>query len=276
VVVFAASTVLAGVGATNSAPNLLDYLQNRNSAAPETPTEQTPDRLRSAQAATKANPKDAAAWVALGEVYASMPGDGATATRNHAEAVKAFEQAAKLKPNDVAIQQRLGDAYALQMGDAQEQIQRIYGQAQELQSGGTADALVVPGGSSNADPFTKARQEVVSERTNAIYAEAAPYQQALQTATSKAVAAYKKVSDARPKDGNALFTLGSVAYSGGDTATATAAFEKFVKLFPGDPVTDQVKETLKQLKAQSAPPTAPAATAPADPAPAATGTTPDE
>jgi cytochrome c-type biogenesis protein CcmH/NrfG len=258
VLVFALSTVLSGVGATNSAPNLLDYLQNRGADdGVTTPESATPDRIREAQAATKAKPKDAAAWLALGEAYAGLPAeDAVAATRNHEEATKAIAQAAKLKPDDIAIQERLGEAYAVQAADAQSQIQRLYGEAQQLSSAGTSDALVIPGGGANADPFTKARQEIVSEQANAIYQKAAPYQEALGEATKGAVAAYKKVAAARPEDGNALFTLGSVAASGGDTQTAITAFEKFLKLFPGDPVSDQVKESVKQLKAQAAPPTA--------------------
>jgi cytochrome c-type biogenesis protein CcmH/NrfG len=241
VVVFALSTILSGVGATNSAPNLLDYLENREAdAGITTPESPTPDRIRTAQAATKETPKDPAAWLALGEAYTSLPAENAaSAARNHEEAAKAFAQAAALKPDDIAIQQRLGDAYAAQAGDAQTEIQKLYSEAQGLSSAGTTEALVVPGGAANADPFTKARQEIVSERAQAIYAKAAPYQQALQEATTKAVAAYKKVADARPNDGNALFTLGSVAASGGDTDTAITAFEKFLKLFPGDPVAER-------------------------------------
>ena len=278
VLVFAASTVLSGVGATNSAPNLLDYLQNRESnAGVTTPTSPTSERITQAQAATKAKPDDAAAWLALGEAYAALaPENAVAATRNHEEAAKAFAQAAKLKPGDIAIQERLGEAYAVQAGDAQSQIQRLYAEAQQVTSGGSTDALVIPGGGANADPFTKARSEIVSERANAIYAKAAPFQEALQEATTKAVAAYKKVADAKPNDGNALFTLGSVAASGGDTETAITAFEKFLKLFPGDPVSEQVKETVKQLKAQAAPPTpSPATTAPTGTGAAGTSTAAD-
>jgi len=256
VIVFAVSTVLAGVGASNSAPTLLDYLQNRSADEAAAPAEdRTPNRLREAREATKAKPNDAAAWVALGEVYANLPAQDATiAARNHEEAAKAFERAVKLKPNDVDLQRRLAESYAVQAGDASSQIQRLYTEAQQLTAAGSTDALVVPGGGANADSFTKARQEIVSRQANEIYQKAAPYQQALEAATTKAVAAYQKVAAARPNDGDVLFTLGSVAASGGDTKTAIEAYEKFLKLFPGDPVSDQVKETVKQLKQQNAPP----------------------
>jgi cytochrome c-type biogenesis protein CcmH/NrfG len=260
IAVFAASSVLLGVGATANAPNLLDYLQNRESTpVAEGGDAAQPDAVRRAVAATKERPKDAAAWVALGDTYSAQD-DEKQQKRNHDEAVKAYERAAALKPNDVAIQEKLGTAYSAQAGDASAEANRLFQEAQELRNGAGTGATVIPAGSDRADAFTRAQDAVVQQRASAIEGRATPFYTAAQGAATKAVAAYQRVAKARPNDARSWYNLGSVAASAGDSKTAISSYERFLKLVPGDPLADEVRESVKQLKQQATPGAAPGTT----------------
>ena len=54
----------------------------------------------------------------------------------------------------------------------------------------------------------------------------------------------------RPQRGHVA--QGVTAQSAGDSATALAAYKKFLKLSPNDPLTPQVKQQIKTLAAQAA------------------------
>ena len=56
----------------------------------------------------------------------------------------------------------------------------------------------------------------------------------------------------QPNDPNVQLELAQAAQQVGDTATAIAAYERFLKLAPDDPSAAVVREQLKQLRAAAA------------------------
>ena len=72
---------------------------------------------------------------------------------------------------------------------------------------------------------------------------------------------YERVVVLKPNDAAAQRELGYAAFYAGDSATATTAFQKFLKLAPDDPEAPLIKQQLKQIKQSAA--ATPSTTAPA-------------
>lgn len=63
--------------------------------------------------------------------------------------------------------------------------------------------------------------------------------------------AFQKVGKLTPTDPDVQYELGQAATSAGDFKTAVAAYERFLKLSPGDVDAAQVRSLLKQVKAEA-------------------------
>ena len=72
-----------------------------------------------------------------------------------------------------------------------------------------------------------------------------------QNAQKSAEGVYQKLVALNPSDATTQIQLGQAAQSAGDTATAIAAYNAFLKLAPTDPLAPQVKQALKALKLQT-------------------------
>ncbi|HEY5659976.1 MAG TPA: hypothetical protein VIR59_04250, partial [Gaiellaceae bacterium] len=95
------------------------------------------------------------------------------------------------------------------------------------------------------DPISTAVQQA---QTTALSNAAAK----LQSTAAKAVAAYKTLAGLSPNDATLQIQLGQAAQTAGDATTALAAYRRFLKLAPTDPLAPQVKRVIKSLAAQAA------------------------
>jgi predicted TPR repeat methyltransferase len=62
------------------------------------------------------------------------------------------------------------------------------------------------------------------------------------------VEAYRRITEAQPKDPSVQLELAQPAQSAGDLATTVAAYKAFLRLAPNDPTAPEVRRILKQLK----------------------------
>jgi cytochrome c-type biogenesis protein CcmH/NrfG len=91
------------------------------------------------------------------------------------------------------------------------------------------------------DPISAAVQTQTSTAQSDAYTK---YQDAQRNAES----AYQKVAGLDPTDATTQIQLGQTAQAAGDTKTAIAAYKRFLKLAPTDPLAAQVKQQLKALQ----------------------------
>ena len=230
--VFALSFVFLGVGSGSS--GIGDLLQGNfsfgGSSGPS---------VGKAKDRVEKNPNDAGAYKDLGTAYeAKGDTDGA---------IDAYRNYVRLRPNDTDTLAKLGALYLNRAEILQRQAQAAQLEAQDVNPG----ALFAPTGKLGTavaqDPLTTA----ASSRANTAVSTA--YQK-MQSAYGEALGVYRTLSKRSPNDPTLQLQLANAAESAGETSTALAAYQRFVKLAPDDPSTPAIKERIKQLRAASAPP----------------------
>ncbi len=243
VVVFALSFVIAGVG--TSGPSMLDLLgQNNGSDAPVTSGSET--AVQEAKAKTVAAPKDPQAWIALAQAYVN--------TGETSKAPEVLQKAAALAPKDVAVQTTIADVYLALAGSALQRAQTEYAAAQ---SGGTINGLaavpqtIVPGGSNGVTAFQTAQESIANAQLQALNTLVTRLQTEATDAYIAAVEAEKIVTELTPLDPAAWFRLGQISTAANDAPGAIAAYQRFVKLAPEDPLTQKLKDEIARLMEES-------------------------
>ena len=234
-VVFAAGFVLFGVGSGSN--GISDALQNAfnfggGSGAPS---------ISKLQKKVTQNPKDAASWRALATAYETKQD-----TQN---AINALVRYTELKPKDASGLQELATEYTTLADTYNTQAQNAEVQSATANLGPT----FLP---SSRTPFGKAFTSTTGPLSDPISnADAGTANQATQDAInrltsveSQAEDTFKKLAVLTPADASVQIQLGQAAEAANDTATAIAAFKKFLKLAPTDPLAPQVKSVLKQLE----------------------------
>lgn len=184
------------------------------------------------------NPRDATAFRDLATAH--------QAEGNTDEAIEALENFVALKPKNASALVDLASLYLVKLEDAQQRAQLASARAAYLAPGATIASISQFGGSGlDPDPISSAVSSQLSAIVQAELGEA-------QQAASQAVDAYRRRAATEPK--NALFQLelAQTAESANDATTAAAAYEKFLDLEPDDPLAVDVKQRLKQLRAQPA------------------------
>ena len=188
---------------------------------------------------TQKNPKDALAWKQLATAY--------DAKQDYASAIPAWQQYTTLRPKDQAGLQALAGDLQVQF-DAQTNDAAIAQQAaQSAQSSSFGPPSTSPLGralGSTPDPIGSA----IAEGANTQFNNALSARQATAT---QLVGAYKKLAKLDPAEPSIQLQLGQQAQTAGDTATAIAAYKRYLELAPDEPTAPQVRAQLKQLKAQS-------------------------
>ncbi len=239
VVVFALSFVIAGVG--TSGPSMLDLIgQNNGSDAPVTTGSET--AVQEAMAKTAAAPKDPQAWIALAQAYVN--------TGETSKAPDALQKAAALAPKDVEVQTTIADVYLALAGSALQRAQAEYAAAQ---SGGIINGLaavpqtIVPGGSHGVTAFQTAQESIASAQLQAVNTLVTRLQTEATDAYTAAVEAEKIVTELTPLDPAAWFRLGQISTAANDVPGAIAAYQRFVKLAPEDPLTQKLKDEIARL-----------------------------
>ncbi|MDX6492747.1 MAG: hypothetical protein QOH02_682 [Gaiellaceae bacterium] len=193
----------------------------------------------------KKHPADAAAYLALSRAL--------QAAGKRDEAIAPMERYTRLRPKDSDALRELASLYLTQGQKFQNEAQAAQAEGQVSNAG----TLFTP------PPSTKLGQALSQD---AIYGAVSTLSTsklttaytAMQTAFGKAVATYKRLAAANPKDSNTQFELAQTADQTGDTATAIAAYQRFLVLAPQDTTAPAVKARIKQLKASQPKSAAPA------------------
>ena len=239
-VVFGITFVFAGVG--TSGPSLVDLIGQNNDSSPTT-TAADSSAVQKAEAATKASPEDPQVWIDLAQAE--------VAAGQLDKVPAAAKQAATLAPKDATVQAAIADVYLAQAAAALQKAQTMYAEAQ---GGGTVNGRsavpqqVIPGQSSGATPFQTAQESIASAKFSDVSAKVSPLQTEASDAYKAAVEAQTIVTELNADDPAAWFRLGQIATAANDTTGAFAAYERFIKLAPDDPLTSKVKDEIKRLQ----------------------------
>lgn len=236
--VFAGSFVFLGVGSGSN--GISDALQGLFSGkGPGGPS------ISSLQHKTQKNPLDAQAWRDLATAYETKHDtNGAIAALNSYIGLRAHDTSAL---SELASQYtQLAQGYATDYQNAQQAVADA-----TPPSAAFAPAATTPLGKAyndpNAlqDPIANAVEKLATDRASTAYSN---YQQA-QTNAEKT---YQTLANLTPNDPNAQLELGQAAQAAQDSTVAIAAYEKFLKLAPHDPLASQVKQQLSVLKPSAA------------------------
>jgi tetratricopeptide (TPR) repeat protein len=235
--VFAGSFVFLGVGSGSN--GISDALQGlftgKGSGGPS---------ISSLQAKTQKNPLDAKAWRDLATAYETKHDTNG--------AIAALTSYTGLRPKDTGALSELASEYSTLASQYATDYQNAQ---QEVAAATPPSAAFAPAASTPLgkvyndpnglqDPIANAVQKLATDGETTAYQN---YQQA-QTNAEKTYQSLVKVT---PNDPNAQLELGQAAQAAQDTATATAAYEKFLKLAPHDPLATQVKQQLTLLKSSA-------------------------
>jgi regulator of sirC expression with transglutaminase-like and TPR domain len=240
-VAFVLGFVLLGVGSGST--GISDVLGNMFSSSSGGGTS-----ISKLQAKVDKNPANATAWRDLATAFEQK--------QRNQDAVNALERYTALRPKDqnaiaeLASQYgTLANTYAADYTAASNEAVQFIAPAAAF-----APAATTPFGKALADP--KALQDPISAviRQQAQTKQSTAYAN-YQGAQKSAEAAYRKLVALNPSDATTQIQLGQAAQSAGDTKTAIAAYNAFLKLAPTDPLAAQVKQALKSLKLQAAVPT---------------------
>ena len=160
-VIFALSFVVAGVG-TSGSISLSDFLQRKaQDRGGDASTGSTqPNEVKDALAATKARPKDPAAWLDLADVYV---------TSNQTDkAAEAAATASALAPTDAAVQERVAGIWESRAQALQGIYQALLSRYSAISQAQSDLSNVGPGGADSEDPFTKAQSAQLGLQLDAI------------------------------------------------------------------------------------------------------------
>jgi tetratricopeptide (TPR) repeat protein len=180
------------------------------------------------------NPNDAQAYRDLATAH--------QAAGNTDEAIAALENFVRIRPKNVDGLRELAALYLAKTSEAQQEANLANLRASYVVPGAYIDTIVLDGQPLEADVISTAVGERLSEPVNTALGEA-------QAASTKAVEMYQRIADAQPRDPNTQLELAQAAQNAGDSATAIAAYERFLRIAPDDPTAPDVRRIVKQLKA---------------------------
>jgi len=237
ILVFALGFVLLGVGSGSS--GIGDILQNffqrdaSNGAS-----------VSSLQKRVQEHPKDPAAWRALATRLEQ--------DQRNEEAINALTRLTALKPKDADTLQELAGLYARRADDFRNEATAAQNESALVAPGAlfqpaatTAFGKLFSDPNALQDPIANAASTQANAKVSAAYSK-------LTDVETKAVAVLKRLTAINPDDATVQLQLGQAAQNGGDSATAIAAYKRFLKLAPDDPVAPAVKEQLKSLQGSAA------------------------
>jgi tetratricopeptide (TPR) repeat protein len=228
---FAGSFVLFDVGGSGYG-GLTDLLSQNAGGSTETISE---DEARERLAA---NPKDAEALRALSS---SLQAEGKLD-----EAIPPLERYTRARPGDTDAIRELAGLHLRRADRFRTEAQAIQLEYADQLAGTTfqPSASSKLGEAYGQDPITEAVSTLVNGRLNTAV-------NGFQEASGRAVAAYKRLAKAQPQDPSVQFELAQAAEAGFDTATALAAYRRFLQLAPDDANATAIRERIKQLQSQS-------------------------
>jgi cytochrome c-type biogenesis protein CcmH/NrfG len=236
-VAFAATFALLGVGSGSTGiSDAFQNLFNRSSGGTS---------ISKLEHKVAQHPQDANAWRDLATAYEQK--------QRTQDAVNALDRYTALRPKDQGALAELASQYT--------SLASTY--ANEYSSAQAAAALQSSPASAFAPPadtpFGKAFNDsaalkdpiTAAVQTQSSTAQSDAYTK-YQNAQASAEAAYEKVAKLNPTDATTQVQLGQTAQAAGDTKTAIAAYKRFLKLAPTDPLAGQVRQQLKTLQKPAA------------------------
>jgi tetratricopeptide (TPR) repeat protein len=236
-VVFVLGFVLLGVGSGstgigNALQNAFNFGNNGGTS------------ISSLQSKVAKNPNSAADWRALATAYETK--------QRTADAVTALERLSALRPKDTNTLSELASQYSAlattysnDYSNAQTVLQTTNPGAVFLPKSSTPLGRAYQSTSALGNPLAAAVSSAAQTQVTNAYSK-------MQSVATKAEAAYEKLAARSPDDATLQIQLGQAATTAGDAATALAAYQRFLKLAPTDPLAPQVKNVIKSLKQQSA------------------------
>ena len=235
---FAVGFVFFGVGSGST--GISDILQNAFNFGSSGGTS-----ISKLEKKTVKHPQEAKAWRDLATAYEQK--------QRTQDAVNALERYSALRPKDQSALAELASQY----GTLATNYSNDYAIAQQQATAQSSPAIAfaplatTPFGkafndpTALKDPIASAVQTLATTRQTTAYTN-------YQNAQKSAEGVYKKLSALNPNDATTQIQLGQAAQAANDTAVAIAAYEKFLKLAPADPLAPQVKQVLKSLAGTAA------------------------
>jgi len=185
------------------------------------------------------HPKDASAWRSLATAYET--------NQDTADAIGALVSYTALRPKDQSALQELAAQYSSLASTYETQAENAETLADTANPGTT---FAPPSGTALGKAFNNTNAlgnplatAVATNETNAANTEL----EQVAELEAKAETTYQTLAKLDPNDASVQVELGEAAESANDTATAVAAFRKFLKLAPDDPLAAQVRSALQQL-----------------------------
>jgi Flp pilus assembly protein TadD len=158
------------------------------------------------------------------------------------EAIVAWTQYTRLRPKDVNALQRLGQ---LELGQANTFLSQAQQASLAQQDAGVSSPFVPSNGkfgqALGQDPISSA----LSTRASAQLQEATTK---YQTASTQAIATFKKIVKLRPSDQQAVFALAQAADSLRQTPAAISAYKRLLKLKLDPTTAAQIRARIKALQ----------------------------
>lgn len=197
------------------------------------------------QAKVDKHPKDAKAWRDLATALEQK--------QRTQDAVNALERYTALRPKDQNALAELASEYGTLANNYAGDYTAAQNEASQFASPASAFAppSTTPLGKAFADPTALQDPISASIQKQASTKQSTAYSN-FQAAQKNAEAVYQRLVALNPSDATTQIQLGQAAQSAGDTKTAMAAYNAFLKLAPADPLAPQVKQALKSLKLQAA------------------------
>ncbi len=230
-VVFAGSFIFLGVGSGSN--GLADFLHSWfNTGGSSGPS------ISKLEARTREEPRNPQALRELATAYET--------DQRNVDAIRALERYTTLKPQNSDGLQELAGLYQRSLSDLSTQAQAIQAATPVVDRSAFEPPASTPFGKAFADPGAL-QDPLAQSLSTQISAKFADLQQQASVLQQKLLATDRKVVALDPNDPTAQFQLAQVADGTGDRATAIAAYKRFLKLSPDDPLAAQVKQRLKQL-----------------------------
>ena len=235
--VFGVGFVVFGVG--SNAPSGLGDVLNFGAAGTGQPS------VSDAREKIADNPNNAAAYR---ELATALEADG-----RPEEAITALEQYVERRPRDADALRRLAGLHSARANRMREEAELAQLEAQAYDPGNFL-RQPLPSNSPDARKFGESLQKNrltetfltrINERVTAAYTR-------MQTAYGEAKNAYAKAAAAAPDDPQLQLQLADAAQVSGDMPTALAAYRRFLRLAPDDPLAPSVRAQLQQLRATAA------------------------
>jgi tetratricopeptide (TPR) repeat protein len=228
-IVFAAGFVVLGVGSGST--GIGDILQGKLFGGGGS---STGSQISDKQKAIARNPKDVALYLDLAGLY--------QADQKESQALGTLRKAEKVAPKNTDVLNRIALIYSSRAGRARTV-------AEDAQINYLSNTTAPPG----LDTNSQLGQAISSDPySDALRGKASEAYSKMVTAYSAAEKAYRrvvKVTAGTSEEPGAQLQLGSAAQTAGDMQTAVKAYERFLKIAPGNANAAAVRQTLAQLKA---------------------------